>query len=95
VGTSLPFGCRAFFLLNGRKNTTKTQNGGAKAKRHGSTGFYWFQHRVLAGSMKIETRQLHVPIIRPIKKFTALSDAGTGVVQLFFLVLGGYKGALI
>jgi hypothetical protein len=39
--------------------------------------------------MKIETRQLHVPIIRPIKKFTALSDAGTGVVQLFFLVLGG------
>jgi hypothetical protein len=43
--------------------------------------------------MKIETRQLHVPIIRPIKKFTALSDAGTGVVQLFFLVLGGYKGA--
>jgi hypothetical protein len=45
--------------------------------------------------MKIETRQLHVPIIRPIKKFTALSDAGTGVVQLFFLVLGGYKGALI
>jgi hypothetical protein len=44
--------------------------------------------------MKIETRQLHVPIIRPIKKFTALSDAGTGVVQLFFLVLGGVQRRL-
>jgi hypothetical protein len=39
-------------------------------------------HKVLPGSIEIETQQLHVPII---KKFPALSDSGTGVVQLFFL----------